>query len=140
MTGDELPGGSKQVSEVGENEMVPMEDPISSPLGSFQLLHSSQSSEEGMKGTKMISYVPPVKETRMLQFEDTLSEMDHRSFNLIYKLLLLEGKAGNMTDLTVRIVLAEKHPAWLPVMHGRLKHLIISSEAFQKKKKDEYDA
>ena len=28
MTGDELPGGSKLVSEVGENEMIPMEDPI----------------------------------------------------------------------------------------------------------------
>ena len=36
MTGDELPGGFKQVSEVRENNTVPMEDPISSPLGSFQ--------------------------------------------------------------------------------------------------------
>ena len=52
MTGDELPGGSKQVSETGENEAVPMEDSISSPLGSFQSLNSSQNSEEGMKGTK----------------------------------------------------------------------------------------
>ena len=53
-------------------------------------------------------------------------------------MLLLKGKAGNLTDLTVGIVLAEKPPAWLPVVHGRLKHLIISSEAFQKKKKAEY--
>ena len=81
MTGDELPGGSKQVSEAGENETVPMEDSISFPLGSFQSLYSSQSSEEGMKGTKMIPYVPPLKETRVLQFEDTLLEMDRRSFN-----------------------------------------------------------
>ena len=96
MTGDELQDGSKQASEAGENEAVHMEDSISSHLGSFQTLSDSQSSEEGMKGTKMTPYVPPLKETRVLQFEDTLSEMDHRSFNLIYELLLLEGKAGNL--------------------------------------------
>ena len=55
-------------------------------------------------------------------------------------MLLLEGKAWNLTDITVRMVLAEKPPAWLPVMHGRLKHLIINSEAFQKKKKPGYHA
>ena len=38
------------------------------------------------------------------------------------------------------MVLAERPPPWLQVMHGRLKHLIISSETFQKKKKAEYDA
>ena len=38
------------------------------------------------------------------------------------------------------MVLAEKPHAWLPVIDGRLKHLIISSEVFQKKKKAEYDA
>ena len=75
----------------------------------------------------------------MLQFEDTLSEMDCRNFNLIYESLLLEGKAGNLTDLTIGMVLAEKPPVWLQVMHGKLKHLIISSETFQKKKKAEYD-
>ena len=47
MTGDELPGGIKQVSEVGENEMISMEDPISSPLGSFQSLHSSKAVRKG---------------------------------------------------------------------------------------------
>ena len=62
MTGDELQGGTKLVSEVGEHETIPMEDFISSPLGSFQSLHSSQSSEEGMKGTKMIPNVPSLKE------------------------------------------------------------------------------
>ena len=35
-------------------------DPISSPVGIFSHC-SSQSSEEGMKGTKMIPYVPPLK-------------------------------------------------------------------------------
>ena len=65
--------------------------------------------------------------------------MDHRSFNLTYESLLLDGKAGSLSDLTVGMVLVEKPPAWLPVMHGRLKHLIISSEVFQKKKKAEYD-
>ena len=85
----------------------------------------------------MIPYVPPSEKIRVLQFEDTLSEMGHRTFNLIYESLLLEGKAGNFTDLTVGMVLAEKPPAWLPVMHGRLKHLVISSKVFQKKKKAE---
>ena len=130
ITGNELPGGSKQVSEAGENETVPMEDSISPSLGSFHSLCSSQSSEERMKGTKMIPYVPPLKETRVLQFEDTLWEMDCRSFILIYESLLLEGKAGNLTDLTVGMVLAEKPPAWLSVMHCRFNHLIMSSEAF----------
>ena len=74
-----------------------------------------------MKRTRMIPYVPPLKETRVLQFEDILLEMDCRSFNLVYESLLLEGKAGNLTDLTVGMVLAEKSPTWLPVMHGRLK-------------------
>ena len=32
------------------------------------------------------------------------------------------------------------HNTWLQVMHGRLKHLIISSEVIQKKKKAEYSA
>ena len=83
----------------------------------------------------MIPYVPPLEETKVIQFEDTLLEVDCRSFNLIYELLLLEGKTGNLTDLTVGMALAEKPPAWLQVIHGWLKHLIISSEAFQKKRK-----
>ena len=84
----------------------------------------------------MISYVPPLEEVKVLHFEDTLSEEDCRSFNLIYESLLLEGKAGNLTGLTLGMVLAEKPLAWLQVMHGRLKHLIISSE----KKKAKYNA
>ena len=45
-----------------------------------------------------------------------------------------------MTDLTLGMVLAKKPLAWLQVMHGKLRHLIISSETFQKKEKAEYDA
>ena len=88
----------------------------------------------------MITYVPPLGEMKVLQFEDTLSEEDCRNFNLIYESLLMEGKAENLTDLTLGMVLAEKPPAWLQVMHGRLKHLIISSETFKEKKKAEHDA
>ena len=66
-----------------------MEDPIRSLLESFQSLHSSQSSEKD----KIIPCVPPLKEIRVLQFEDTLSETDCRNFNLIYGSLLLEGKS-----------------------------------------------
>ena len=50
-----------------KNGLEPMEDPISSPLGSFQSLLSNQSS----KKDKMVPYVPPSKEIRVLQFEDT---------------------------------------------------------------------
>ena len=77
---------------------------------------------------------------RVLQFEDTLVEEDCRNFNLIYESLLLEGKAGNVTDSTLGMVLAEKPPAWLQVMQERLKHLIISPEEFKEKKKAEYNA
>ena len=38
------------------------------------------------------------------------------------------------------MLLPGKPPAWLPVIHERLKHLIISSEAFQKKKRIKYNA
>ena len=135
MTGDKSTNGSIPVREVGK-EASGLGELCSSQLGSFQSLHSSQGSEKG----KMIPYVPPSEEVKVLQFKDTLSEMDHRNFNLIYESLLLEGKAGNLTDLTVGMALAKKPPAWLQVMQGRLKHLIISFEVFQKKKKAEYDA
>ena len=69
-----------------------------------------------------------------------MPEEDRRNFNLIYESLLLEGKAGNLTDLTLGIVLAEKPLAWIQVMHGSLKHLIISSEMFKEKKKAKYNA
>ena len=65
---------------------------------------------------------------------------DCKNFNLIYESLLFEGKAGNLTDLTVGMVLAEKPQTCLQVMHERLKHLIISSERFKEKKKAKYNA
>ena len=39
------------------------EDPVISPMKSFQLLYSSQSSEEGVKEVKMIPYISSLKET-----------------------------------------------------------------------------
>ena len=66
-------------------------------------------------------------------------EEDHKNFDLICESLLLEGKAGNLTELTLGMVLAEKPLTWLQVMHERLKHLIISSEKFKEKKRAEYD-
>ena len=67
------------------------------PLGSFQSLQSSPSSEEN----RIIPRIPPVGETRVLKFKDTLSEEDHRSFNLIYE-SLLEGREQNLTKLSWR--------------------------------------
>ena len=135
MTGKEFGRGSTPGREVGK-EGSGLSELGSSLLGSFQSLQSSQGSERD----KMIPYVPPSEEVKVLQFEDTLSEVYHRNFTLIYESLLLEGQAGNLTDLTLGMVLAEKPLAWLQVMHGRLKHLIISFETFQKKKKAEYNA
>ena len=103
----------------------------SSPLGSFQSLQSSPSSEEN----RIIPKIPPVGGTRVLKFEDTLSEED----SLIYESLLLEGRAGNLTNLMLEMVLAEKPPTWLSVMYERLKHLLISSDTFREKKRFTYD-
>ena len=77
---------------------------------------------------------------RVLKFEDTLSEEDRRGFNIFYESLLLEGGAGDLTDLTMGMVLVEKTPAWPQVMVERLKHLIISSRTFKKKKRAEHIA
>ena len=134
MTGDKgsevmTPSKEKREKELNLSELG------SSLLGSFQSLQSSQSSEED----KMVLDIPSLGETRVLQFEDTLSEEDHRKFDLIYKLLLLEGKAGNLTNLTLEMVLAEKLLTWLQVMHERIKHLIISSDTFREKKRTDYN-
>ena len=107
MTGDEFTDGPRSVREVGKEGLEPREL-SSSLIGSFQLLHSSQGSEKN----KMIPYIPPLEEVKMLQFEYTLSEKDCRNFSLIYESLLLEGKAGNLTYLVVGMVLGEKPPAW----------------------------
>ena len=135
MTGEEPLRGSTPDREIERGESG-LSELASSPLGSFQSLPSTQ----GSKKDKMITYVPPLREIKVLQFEDTLSEDDRRNLNLIYESLLMEGKAGNLTDLTLGMVLPEKPLAWLQVMHGRLKRITISSETFKEKKKAEYDA
>ena len=92
--------GEQEIDKVG-----------SSPGGSFPSLSSSQSSGSN----KMIPYVYRIEKVRVLKFEDALSEEDCRSFNIIYESLLLKGRAGNLTDLTMGMVLAEKPQAWLQV-------------------------
>ena len=101
------------------------------PMGSFLSIDSEQSSEkeEDAYVTSMANRV------KILKFEDTLADKDYRQFRVIYDSLLLEGKVGNLTKLTLEIVLAQKPPAWLQVIYERLKHLIISSETLQDKKK-----
>ena len=76
--------------------------------------------------------------SRVLKLEDTLSEDDCRNFNLIYGSLLLEGKAGNLINLTLEMVLVGKPLAWLSVMYKRLKHLLIDSKTCREKKKVVY--
>ena len=62
-----------------------------------------------------------------------MSKEDCKHFNIIYKSLLLEGRAGKLTKLTLKVLLAQNPPTWLQVMYERLKHLIISSETFWNK-------
>ena len=64
-----------------------------------------------------------------------MAEESCRQFEIIYESLLLEGKAGNLTKSMLEVVLAQKPPTWLQVIHERLKHLIISSETFQNRRK-----
>ena len=45
---------------------------------------------------------------------------------------------GNLTKSTLEVVLAQKPPAWLQVIHDRLRHQIISSETFWNRRKMEY--
>ena len=61
MTGDEITDGSSPVREV-RKEGVGLGELSSSQLGSFHSLHSSQSSRKD----KMIPYVPPLDEVRVL--------------------------------------------------------------------------
>ena len=95
-------------------------------MGSFLSIDSEQSSkkEEDAHVTSVTDRV------KILKFEDTLADKDYRQFRVIYNSLLLEGKVGNLTKSTLEVVLAQKPPAWLQVIHERLKHLIISSETF----------
>ena len=125
--------GSRRVES--ENLIVRQDSQLSnnseSPMGSFLSIDSEQSSEEkeDVHDTSMTNQV------KILKFEDTLADEDYRQFRIIYDSLLLEGKVGNLNKSTLEVVLAQKPPAWLQVTYERLKHLVISSETFQKKKK-----
>ena len=99
---------------------------LESSMGSFLSLNSEQSSERE-ENDPIISMTSQVK---ISKFEDTLAEESCRQFEIIYESLLLEGKAGNLTKSMLQVVLAQKPPAWVQVIHERLKYLIISSETF----------
>ena len=104
---------------------------LESPVGSFLSIESEQSSEE----EENVHNTAIVDQVKILKFEDTLADEDYRQFRIIYDSLLLEGKVGNLTKSTLEVVLAQKPPTWLQVMYERLKHLIISSETFEKRKR-----
>ena len=112
-----------------EKGVLESEEPNQSPVGSFPSLSSGQNSEEEEENP----VVSLTNRVMILRFEDTLSEEDCKHFNIIYESLLLEGRAGNLTKSTLKVVLAQKPPTWLQIMYERLKHLIISSETFQNK-------
>ena len=97
-----------------------------SPVESFLSIGSRQSSEEEEKEPDPAM----AGKVKILKFEDTLTRKDSRQFKVIYDSLLLEGKVGNLTKSTLEVVLAQKPPTWLQVIHERLKHLVISSETF----------
>ena len=101
-----------------------------SPVGSFLSIESEQSSEkeEKVHDTTMVNKV------KILKFEDTLADEDYGQFKIIYDSLLLEGQVGNLTKTTLEVVLAQKPSAWLQVIYERLKHLMVSSKIFRKKK------
>ena len=66
MTGEECTGEVIPEKEMGK-EGSDLSKLSRSPLGSFQLLHSSQ----GIEKDRMIPYIPPSEELKVLQFEDT---------------------------------------------------------------------
>ena len=86
-------------NDILENEvLIPREDSqspnnLKSPMGSFLSLNSEQSGER--EGNDPI--VPVTSRVKILKFEDTLSEENHRQFEIICDSLLLEGKVGNLT-------------------------------------------
>ena len=100
-------------------------------MGSFLSIESRQSSEEEEKEPDPAM----AGKVKILKFGDTLTSKDSRQFKIIYDSLLLEGRVGNLTESTLEVVLAQKPPTWLQVIHERLKHLMISSETFLKGKK-----
>ena len=103
----------------------------SSLIGSFLSIEIGQSNEEEEKESDSAISV----KVKIQKFEDTLTNEDSKQFKIIYDSLLLEGKAGNLTESTLEVVLAQKPPTWLQVIHERLKHLVIDSETVLKGKK-----
>ena len=77
-----------------------LSDSLELPMGSFLSLNSEQSSERE-EGESITSTTDRVK---ILKFEDTLTDEDHRQFEIMYESLLLEGKAGNLTKSTLEVV------------------------------------
>ena len=104
---------------------------LKSLTGSFLSLNSEQISE-GEGNDPIVLMTSRVK---ILKFEDTLSKENCRWFEIIYESLILEGKMGNLTKSRLEVVLAQKPPTWLQVIHERLKHLIISFETFWNRRK-----
>ena len=82
-------------------------------MGSFLSLNSEESSE-GEGNDPIVSMTSRVK---ILKFEDTLSKENHRQFEIIYESLLMGGKVGNLTKSMLEVVLAQKPPTWLQVIH-----------------------
>ena len=69
MTGEECTGESIPEKEMGK-EGSGFSKLNSSLLESFQLLYSSQGSEKD----RMITYIPPPEEVKVLQFEDSIRD------------------------------------------------------------------
>ena len=101
----------KEVLISGEDSQSP--DKLKSLMGSFLSLSSEQNSE----GEENDPIVPMTSGVKILRFEDTLSEEDSKQFKIIYESLLFEGRAGNLTKSTLEVVLAQKPPTKLQVMH-----------------------
>ena len=53
-----------------------------------------------MKGKKVNLITSTTDRVKILKFEDTLTDEDHRQFEIIYESLLFKGKAGNLTKST----------------------------------------
>ena len=127
-------------NDILDNEVLiprkngPSPNNLGSLTGSFLSLNSEQSSV----GEGIDPFVSTRSKVKILKFEDTLTEENRRQFEIIYKSLLLESKTGNLTKSTLEVVLTQKLPAGLQVIHERLKHIIISSKTFRNKRKMEY--
>ena len=72
-------------------------------MGSFLSLNSEQSSER----EEDESITSTTNQVKILKFKDTLTDEDHRQFEIMYESLLLEGKAGNLTKSSLEVVLAQ---------------------------------